>query len=55
LQGLASYLGDSAENYVYDIEPYLLRNGLIIRTPRGRKITEKGKTKIEELTEEIPK
>lgn len=52
LQGLASYLGTSADNYVYDIEPYLLQNNLIIRTSRGRKITEEGKMKIQELEKE---
>lgn len=42
VQGLVSYLGTSEANYIYSIEPYLLSSGLIIRTPRGRKITEKG-------------
>ena len=42
LQGLASYLDTSIANYLYEIEPYLLKSGLILRTPRGRKITQKG-------------
>lgn len=49
LQGLASYLDTSAENYVFQQEPYLLKNDLIIRSPRGRKISEEGKAKIIEL------
>jgi len=52
LQGLSAYLGTSAENYTYEIEPYLLKQGLIIRTPRGRKIAEDGLSKIEELDNE---
>lgn len=42
LQGIATYLDTSKDNYLYETEPYLLKNGLIIRTPRGRKISEKG-------------
>ena len=49
LQGLVAYLDTSDKNYIYNIEPFLLKNGLIIRTPRGRKITEAGKLKIIEL------
>ena len=49
LQGLTSYLGTSATNYTHQIEPYLLKNELLIRTARGRKLTEKGKIKIKEL------
>ena len=49
LQGLASYLQTSTENYTYEIEPYLLQQGLILRTPRGRKITDNGLKKIKEL------
>lgn len=52
LQGLAAYLGISEQNYSYEIEPYLLKKGLIMRTPRGRKIAEKGLEKIEELKNE---
>ena len=43
LQGIASYLGTSEANYIFSIEPYLLKSGLIVRTPRGRQITEAGK------------
>jgi Holliday junction DNA helicase RuvB len=49
LQGLVSYLGTSADNYQHDIEPYLLHNGLLVRTPRGRKITVYGETILKKL------
>jgi len=49
LQGIASYLDTSTENYLFQIEPYLLQNGLITRTMRGRKITNEGLKMIEEL------
>lgn len=52
LQGIGSYLGESSENYLYQNEPFLLRNGLILRTSKGRKISEAGATKILELREE---
>jgi len=52
LQGLSSYLGTSKSNYLYSIEPYLLKNGLILRTPRGRKITSKGIKMVKELGNE---
>jgi len=53
LQGLASYLNTSTENYLYCIEPYLLGENLISRTARGRRITVKGLLTIEELESEI--
>jgi len=46
MQSLASYLNTSQQNYLYEIEPYLLKNELIERTPRGRKVTEKGINQI---------
>ena len=49
LQGIASYLGTSQANYLYEMEPYLLKSNLILRSPRGRKITLEGIEKIEEL------
>lgn len=42
LQGLSSYLGTSVKNYLYEIEPWLLQNGLVVRTAKGRKITNLG-------------
>ena len=49
LQGLASYIGTSATNYLVRFEPLLLKKGLILRTPRGRKICPEGLEKIKEL------
>jgi len=43
LQGIASYLDTSVDNYLYEIEPYLIKTELIIRTPRGRAISDKGR------------
>ena len=42
LQALASYINVTPNDYLYNIEPYLLQKGVINRTPRGRKITEDG-------------
>lgn len=52
-QGLASTLGITFSNYLYFIEPYLLGNGLIARTPKGRMITDKGKKILKELEKEL--
>lgn len=41
-QGIASFLGTSEQNYLYDIEPFLLRSELIVRAPKGRVITDEG-------------
>lgn len=49
LNGIIAYLGTSKANYQQEIEPWLLSNGLILRTPRGRKITEEGKQIIKKL------
>jgi len=49
LQTLTSYLDETAKNYQYEIEPYLLQKGLIIRGPRGRSITPLGISKMSEL------
>jgi len=49
LNGLVAYLGTSKANYEQSIEPFLLQNNLLQRTPRGRKITEYGIKTIEFL------
>lgn len=49
LNSIASYLNTSEESYLYFIEPYLIQKEAIIRTARGRKITEKGLELIKEL------
>jgi Holliday junction DNA helicase RuvB len=43
IQGLTSYLDTSLPNYMYEIEPYLVKTEVIVRTPRGRAISEQGK------------
>lgn len=42
LQSIGAYLGTDTQNYMYEIEPWLLQNGLIVRAARGRKLTVKG-------------
>jgi holliday junction DNA helicase RuvB len=49
LNSIANYSDTSQENYLYSIEPFLLQSGFIVRTGRGRKITELGKQIIETL------
>jgi Holliday junction DNA helicase RuvB len=53
LSSIAGYLNTSAENYIYSIEPFLLQNELILRTARGRIITQKGLETIKKLNNEI--
>lgn len=53
MQGIVNYLDTSAPNYIYEIEPFLLQNALLVRTPRGRKITEKGIYTITEMEQRI--
>lgn len=43
LQGLCSYLDTSSENFLYQVEPYLIKLELILRTASGRTISEKGR------------
>ncbi len=49
LQGLTAYLNTSQQNYLYESEPYLIQNELILRNPRGRVITEKGMRLVKQL------
>ena len=42
LETLAHYIGEDAKTIEDMYEPYLLKEGLIAKTPRGRVITEKG-------------
>lgn len=48
LETLAATLGESAETIQEGIEPFLLRQGLIQRTGRGRQATEKGRRVLAE-------
>ena len=49
MQSVASYLGTSQQNYLYDVEPYLLKTGMILRLPRGRQISLLGKRLLHTL------
>jgi holliday junction DNA helicase RuvB len=51
LQEISIYLDIPQETYLYEIEGFLLKNGMISRTSRGRKITDKGKILFKELGE----
>lgn len=42
IDNLALALGTKKNNLINDIEPYLMQEAYIVRTPKGRKITEKG-------------
>jgi Holliday junction DNA helicase RuvB len=50
IETLASALGESPETLVENIEPFLLRQGFINRTPRGRVATEKAKQLLMEVS-----
>lgn len=52
LQAICSYLGTSVKNY-QQLESYLLQSGLILRTARGRKISEEGLSLLKELEMEV--
>jgi len=51
LQGIASFLDTSKENYLYELEPYLIKENVIIRTPRGRSISDNGLKILKQLRE----
>lgn len=51
LQGISAFLDTSKENYLYEIEPYLIKTGTIIRTPRGRGISNYGRKILKQLKE----
>jgi len=53
LQTIANYLDTSVKNYIFEIEPYLLKKDIIMRTSRGRKITDKGLFVLEQLKKEL--
>ena len=43
LESIAAAMSESKETLEDVVEPYLLQTGFVQRTPRGRKMTEKGK------------
>ena len=47
IKNISSAIGENIETLEQSIEPYLISKGFIIRTQRGRKITDKGKNLIE--------
>lgn len=53
LQSICAYLDIPPASYLYDIEPFLLRNGIIQRGARGRKVTQKGIELMKDLQKEI--
>ncbi len=50
---LTAYLNTTEENYLYDIEPYLLRTGLINRKSKGREITISGQKVLTKIKKEL--
>ena len=51
LDTVASAIGEDASNFEEVYEPYLLKIGLIDRTPKGRILTTKGKTHLKTVKE----
>ena len=39
VEAIAHTMNTAVDTLVDDVEPFLLREGLVIRTPRGRKLT----------------
>ena len=46
LDTLAAAIGEDSGTIEEVYEPYLIKNGLIDRTPKGRKITELGRSHV---------
>lgn len=53
LTTIAALTGDEAATIEDYYEPYLLKMGLIARTPRGRMVTEKGKRHLQNFKQKI--
>ena len=51
LETLSHFIGEDAQSIEDMSEPYLIKEGYIARTPRGRIITEKGSSVIKETAE----
>ncbi len=49
LTTIAALTGDEATTIEDFYEPYLLQLGLLMRTPKGRVVTEKGRKHLQEL------
>lgn len=50
LNTLASVLGESVETITESLEPYLLRQGFVERTPKGRMATARARELLAEVT-----
>ena len=45
-ESIAHTMNTASDTLIDEVEPYLLRSGLVIRTPRGRKLTDQGFTHL---------
>jgi Holliday junction DNA helicase RuvB len=52
LNTIAALTGDEAATIEDFYEPYLMQMGLLMRTPKGRVVTEKGKKHLQEQAQE---
>lgn len=52
LETLSAQVGEAADTLEYAIEPYLLQQGLIARTPRGRVVTDTGRAQLAAMLQE---
>ena len=48
LDTLAAALGDDPVTLETEVEPFLLQHGLLMRTPRGRKVTDAARSHLAE-------
>lgn len=55
LNTIAALTGDEAATIEDYLEPYLLQLGLLVRTPRGRLVTEKGKQHLKNFAARPPR
>lgn len=49
LETLSLFVGDSQDTLRDDVEPYLVRLGLLVRTPRGRSITQLARQHLKDI------
>jgi Holliday junction DNA helicase RuvB len=54
VEAVAHTMNLAVDTLVDEVEPYLLRQGLVIRTPRGRKVTAAGYTHLGVTPHEPP-
>lgn len=55
IDSIASYLNIPKQSYLYEVEPYLLQNGLILRKSTGRTITQAGLSLLNSINVESTK